>query len=775
MKIRSLFISFVTLVMIFASSGCRKWSETGSGSLMIVTNDGGPELAYDTTSGVRLVTSGGFAFKDLNRNDRLDIYEDWRLKPEERARDLASKMSIEQIAGLMLYSAHQAIPAGGTRFGSSTYNGKSFAESGALPSDLSDQQKEFLLEDNLRHVLVTSVQSPEIAAIWNNNVQSLCESIVPGIPANNSSDPRHQAISTAEFNVGSAGQISMWPGSLGLAASFDPSLVRQFGSIASREYRALGISTALSPQIDLATEPRWSRVSGTFGESPRLTADLARAYVDGFQTSEGDLEISGGWGYSSVNAMIKHWPGGGPEEGGRDAHYAFGKYAVYPGNNLADHLIPFTEGAMKLDGKTVMASAIMPYYTISYNIDSKYNEKVGKAYSKYIITDLLREEYGYEGVVCTDWGVTRDATAVDGFGTTSWGVEALSEAERHYKLIMAGVDQFGGNNDAGPVMEAFNMGVSEHGEEFMRQRMEQSAVRLLLHSFRTGLFENPYLNVEESVRTTGNSEFMKAGFEAQLRSVVMLKNINNGLPADRNAKVFIPKREAPATTSFFGETSAPSRSYPVDSLTASRYFSVTDSPSEADFALVVINSPSSGSGYSREDVQKGGTGYVPISLQYGPYRAVDAREQSIAGGDPLESFTDRGYRNKNVTTSNAGDLKLVLDTRKGMGNKPVVVVVKMSNPMVFSEFEKAADAILVTFGIQDQALMEVISGAYEPSGLLPLQMPADMKTVETQLEDVPFDMTCYTDSQGNTYDFGFGLNWSGVIKDERTEKYGRNK
>jgi len=190
---------------------------------------------------------------------------------------------------------------------------------------------------------------------------------------------------------------------------------------------------------------------------------------------------------------------------------------------------------------------------------------------------------------------------------------------------------------------------------------------------------------------------------------------------------------------------------------------------------VVINSPSSGSGYSREDVQKGGTGYVPISLQYGPYRAVDAREQSIAGGDPLESFTDRGYRNKNVTTSNAGDLKLVLDTRKGMGNKPVVVVVKMSNPMVFSEFEKAADAILVTFGIQDQALMEVISGAYEPSGLLPLQMPADMKTVETQLEDVPFDMTCYTDSQGNTYDFGFGLNWSGVIKDERTEKYGRNK
>lgn len=771
MKTRTFLLSVITLTLVFFTSGCKKWSETDSGSLMIVSNKGGLTLAYDTTSGVRLVTSGGFAFKDLNRNDRLDIYEDWRLTPEERARDLASAMTVEQIAGLMLYSAHQAIPAGGTRFGSATYNGKSFTESGALPSDLSDQQKKFLVDDNLRHVLVTSVQSPEVAATWNNNVQSLCESIIPGIPANNSSDPRHQAVSTAEFNVGSAGQISMWPGSLGLAASFDPSLVRQFGSIASREYRAMGISTALSPQIDLATEPRWNRVSGTFGESPLMTADMARAYVDGFQTSEGDKEISGGWGWSSVNAMIKHWPGGGPEEGGRDAHYAFGKYAVYPGDNLADHLKPFTEGAMKLEGKTSMASAVMPYYTISYNIDRKNNENVGNAYNKYIISDLLRGEYGYEGVVCTDWGVTRDVMAVDAFGTTSYGAEALSEAERHYKLIMAGVDQFGGNNDAGPVVEAYNIGVKEHGEDFMRQRMEQSAVRLLLNIFRTGLFENPYLDVEESIKTTGNSEFMKAGFEAQLRSVVMLKNIKGTLPAARSSKVYIPERESPATRSFFGETSAPSRSYPVDSTTVARYYGVTDNPSEADFALVVINSPASGTGYDRDDIAKGGTGYVPISLMYGPYKAVDARDPSIAGGDPLESFTNRSYRNKSVTASNAGDLKLVLDTRRAMGSRPVVVVIKMSNPMVFSEFEKTADAILVTFGIQDQALMEIISGATEPSGLLPLQMPADMKTVETQAEDVPFDMTCYTDSQGNTYDFGFGLNWSGVINDQRKVKY----
>ncbi len=768
-------VAFLVLAGFIFSSGCKKWSETGSDSVRIVTNEGGQTLGYDTVSGVRLLTVKGFAFKDLNKNGKLDLYEDWRLSSDERAKDLASKLSIEQIAGLMLYSAHQAIPAGGTRFGAATYNGKSFNESGAKPSDLSDQQKKFLVEDNLRHVLVTSVQSPEVAAVWNNNVQALCEGIGFGIPANNSSDPRHQAIATAEYNVGSAGQISMWPGSLGLAATFDPSVVRQFGRIASSEYRALGISTALSPQIDLATEPRWSRVSGTFGESPGLSADMARAYVDGFQTSAGDKEITGGWGYTSVNAMIKHWPGGGPEEGGRDAHFSFGKYAVYPGNNFRDHLIPFTEGAMKLEEATEMASAVMPYYTISYGVDKTYNENVGNAYNKYLIDDLLRGQYGFKGVVCTDWGVTRDETAVDGFGTTCWGAEKLTEVERHYKIIMAGVDQFGGNNIAGPVVEAYEMGVKEHGEDFMRRRMEQSAVRLLMNIFRVGLFENPYLNAEETKNIAGKSEFMKAGFDAQLKSLVLLKNKNKILPLAKNKNAYIPRRRTPPGRNFFGEVTEETFTYPVNIDVVKKYFNVTDNPAEADFSIVVINSPAGGSGYDRNDVQKGGTGYVPISLQYRPYKASDARDPSIAGGDPLETFTNRTYRGKPVTASNAGDLEMVLDARNAMGNKPVVVIIKMSNPMIFSEFEKSTDAILVSFNVQDQAIMEIISGGSEPSGLLPLQMPADMKTVETQFEDLPFDMTCHTDSEGNVYDFGFGLNWNGVIKDSRTEKYKSTK
>jgi beta-glucosidase len=755
-------------------TGCKKWSETATGPVKIVANEGGQTLGYATTSGIKLVFSKGFAFKDLNRNGKLDPYEDWRLSADQRAKDLASRMSIHQIAGLMLYSAHQAIPAAGGKF-ASTYRGKSFAESGAKASDLTDAQIKFLTDDNLRHILVTSVESPEIAARWNNNVQALCESLGLGIPANNSSDPRHRTIADAEYNAGSGGKISMWPSSLGMAATFDPGLVKQFGQIAAREYRALGITTALSPQIDLATEPRWNRVSGTFGESPQLSADMARAYVDGIQTSTGDKVISDGWGYASVNAMVKHWPGGGPEEGGRDAHFSYGKYAVYPGNNLSDHLKPFTEGAFKLEGTTKMASAVMPYYTISYGIDTVNKENVGNGYSKYLINSLLRGTYSYDGVVCTDWGITKDETAVNSFGTTCWGAETLTVAQRHYKIIMAGVDQFGGNNEAGPVIEAYNMGIKEYGEKFMRARMEQSAVRLLKNIFRVGLFENPYLNIEETKTVVGNADFMQSGYAAQLKSIVMLKNKDQALPIRKNKTVYIPKRFTPASRNFVGNETPASLDYPINITIVKKYFRVTDDPAEADFALVVMNSPDTGNGYDPSDVERGGTGYVPISLQYGPYKAEYARDPSIAGGDPLETFTNRTFKGKSIVASNIGDLKMVISAKKAVKEKPVIVLVNLSNPMIFGEFEKEAHAILAGFGVQDQALMDIMTGAVEPSGLLPLQMPADMKTVEEQKEDVPFDLNCYVDAAANTYDFGFGLNWSGVIRDGRTIRYKKPK
>lgn len=744
--------------------------------IVYVHNQGGPTLGYSRSSGIEILEQDGLFFKDLNRKGKLVPYEDWRLPAKERAKDLASKMTIEQIAGLMLYSRHQAVPAASGGWFAGTYGGKPYEESGAKPWDLTDEQKAFLQDDHLRHILITTVESPEIAALWNNQVQAFAEGSGLGVPANNSSDPRHSSDSSAEFNAGSGGGVSMWPESLGLAATFDPAVTRKFGETASREYRALGITTALSPQVDIATDPRWFRFNGTFGEDPKLSTDMARAYVDGFQNSEGEREISEGWGLDSVNAMVKHWPGGGSGEGGRDAHFGSGKYAVYPGGRFEEHLKPFTDGAFQLEGKTGKASAVMPYYTISVDQDSVNGENVGNSYNAYLIGDLLRDEHGYDGVVCTDWMITADESASkDSFlSGKSWGVEHLTVAERHYKLLMAGVDQFGGNNEMGPVLEAYQMGVQEHGEVYMRQRFEASAARLLLNMFRLGLFENPYLLPEHSTETVGCVEFSKAGYEAQLKSVVLLKNKKNVLPLKPKTKLYIPKRYTPAGKDWFGNPTPEKLEYPVSLDIVSKYFIITENPEEADAGLVFVTNPKSGIGYSQEDEDHGGNGYVPISLQYKPYTAEHAREVSLAG-DPRENdVLNRSYKGKSISTHNEADLQMILDTTEAMEGKPVIVSLLLSNPAIVSEFEPYVDAMIANFGIQDQALMDILSGETEPSGLLPMQMPADMHTVELQLEDVPHDMQCHKDSENHVYDFAFGLNWSGVIEDERTRMYRKN-
>ena len=733
------------LIGLMACNG-QKWSEQQVDSFMLVTQKEGPTLSYSPQSGVKLLTEDGYAFKDLNRNDSLDAYEDWRLTPQERAADLASKLSKEEIAGLMLYSSHQAVPS----------------------AELTEDQKKFLSKDHLRAVLITSVESPRTAAQWNNRMQAFIEGLDHGIPANTSSDPRHEAKATTEYNAGAGGHISQWPTSLGLAATFDPQLMYRFGEIASEEYRALGIATALSPQVDIATDPRWTRFSGTFGEDPLLATEMARAYCDAFQTTPDTR----GWGMRSVNAMVKHWYGYGAQEGGRDSHFASGKYAVYPGNNLAEHKLSFIDGAFKLEGGTEMASAVMPIYSILWNQDPS-GENVGGSYSQWLIQKQLREEAKFEGVVCTDWAITKDMKVLDSpMGGKPWGVESLTEAERHYKILQAGVDQYGGNNEIGPVLAAYDMWAKAQGEKSARQRFEQSARRLLLNVFRVGLFEHPYLDPEASEKIVGNPQFMREGYEAQLKSVVMLKNHDNKtLPMDKRYKVYVPKRHFPAIPGLWGGISEEKTVEPIDLALVRKYYEVVEQPEQADFAICLIEEPSTGFGYSAADVKRGGNGYVPYSLQYDDYKAVDARSVSIAGGDPMEKFTNRSYKGKTVKAYNRDDMLMVSETKRAMGEKPVIVILETGRPVVLSEIEPKADAILVSFNVQHQALLDIISGKNEPSALLPMQMPADMKTVEEQNEDVPRDMRCYQDAEGNTYDFAFGLNWQGVIKDERVKNY----
>ena len=358
------------------------------------------------------------------------------------------------------------------------------------------------------------------------------------------SDPRHGASKAkAEFKSG-ANDVSKWPEGLGIAATFSPEVCRQFGETIAKEYRALGITTALSPQIDLATEPRWMRFEDTFGTHPDQVTDLARLYCDGLQTTPGTAD---GWGRESVCAMAKHWPGGGPCEAGRDAHYAFGKYAVYPGDSFQSHLKPFTEGAFRLDGPTGSVSAIMPYYTVSWERDIKNGKNVGNAYSEYLIKDLLRGTYEYDGIVCTDWGVTRDPDpemdALCSHCFRAWS--SLTEAERRLLAIENGVDQFGGNGD---IRRSWKP-TAWAAKSMANRSCVPGWSALLCGCSRTSsdavLFENPYLDPAESEAVVGCEAFAKAGYEAQLRSVVLVKN-RSVLPAACGKKVYCPRPRHPA-------------------------------------------------------------------------------------------------------------------------------------------------------------------------------------------------------------------------------------
>lgn len=781
--------------------------------------NGGPRLSFSAESGLQLleVQDGPFtyAFKDLNRNGVLDPYEDWRLSPEERAKDLASRLNVEQMSGIMLYPVGEASNPRG---------------------DLGEKE---IMQVEKRHIrfLHGNSSTQQNAVKWGNGIQALAEKVDPhGIPINQSSDPRN-TVAGGRFTMFSNQAMSQWPGNLGLAATFDPEHTLKHGQIVSKEYRAMCISTALSPQVDLATEPRWSRFSGTFGEGSKLAGDCAAAYVHGFQSTWNGIGKDAedlGWGKDSVVTMIKHYPGDGAAEGGREAHNNFGKFNVYPGYNMKEHASVFAAAFQIPDSKTGGAKSVMPSYSIAMSPNGPIGEAVGSGYSKYKLTTLLQEEQGFDGNICADWDITTNK---------QWGMENKSKVERHYQAFQAGLNQIGGCNDMEISKDAYEFGKMVRKQyvddlpmpaEFMafakgwgqeeadprspEEQMDEiyrtSSERCLRMTFYCGLFEDPYRLQSETDALLAETKTCKESFEAQLASLVLLKNKNGMIrSADgRKKTVYIPLRYEPAARMLFFSNPA-CISMPFENAEKlSDYFNVvTDTVREGadpenllptdiirrtdftgvDFALVAANSPSGGTGYDAQrvnlDPEKGPihNGYLPVSLQYRPYFAdpticrkkaigLDPDEELMwikAGGEP---GTSRTYAGKTAVCSNESDLDSILATKEAIGDLPMVVYLTVSNPMCFHEFEDKADAILVGFSVSNDAALEVIAGQYEPKGLLPFQMPKNMDTVETQFEDVPFDMECHTDSEGHSYDYAYGLDWNGVISDWRTEKYGKD-
>nr|WP_153464033.1 glycoside hydrolase family 3 N-terminal domain-containing protein [Agrobacterium tumefaciens] len=611
----------------------------------------------------KILTVEGLRFKDLNRNGKLDAYEDWRLSSAQRTLDLLKVMTLEEKAGLMMHGTAPSVGAGSGMGVGTAY-------------DL-DRAKRMI--DDLKVVTFITRLSGEPGELagQNNKLQEIAEGGRLGIPATISTDPRNHFQFVQGASV-AAGAFSKWPETLGLAAIGDAKLTRQFADIARQEYRAVGIQEALSPQIDLATEPRWARTNGTFGEDARTSKEMAKAYVAGFQNGEDGINRE------SVIAVAKHWVGYGAAKDGWDSHSAYGRHADFSGNNFEQHVIPF-EGAFK-----AKVGGIMPTYSIldGAKIEGKDVEPVAAGYNKQLLTDLLRGRFGFDGVVLSDWLITNDCegSCLDGekpgvkptlneetFGMP-WGVETMPRVDRFAKAVNAGVDQFGGVTTSDLLVDAVREG------KVTEERIDLSAARILKQKFEQGLFENPYSDPLKARETVGKPDFVKKATEAQAKSAVLLENRNHALPLSKKAtRLYL---------------------YQIDPAVAtSRGFKVVASPAEADVAIIRMNAPFQ----------------QPHANYFFGSRQQEGDLDFKPGNPELEAF------------------------EAATRSVPTIATIYLPRPAILGGLSQKSAALLGNFGISDGAFFDVLEGKVAPKGNLPFELPSSMDEVKKQVSDTPHD------------------------------------
>ncbi|MFC7489885.1 MULTISPECIES: glycoside hydrolase family 3 protein [unclassified Knoellia] len=441
---------------------------------------------------VTRIASDGTAYRDLNGNGVMDPFENPHLDVASRVEDLLGRLSPAEKVGLMF---HTVIEAG--------EDGHVLEHPGRISKSATT---DVVLGKHLTHFNVHALGDARLAARWHNELQTIAERSPHGIPVTVSTDPRHAFLENVGTSFAANG-FSQWPESLGLAALRDPALVEQFADIARQEYIAVGIRAALHPTVDLATEPRWARQPQTFGQDPTLVTELGLAYLRGFQGRELDAE--------SVACTAKHFPGGGPQKDGEDAHFPYGREQSYEGGRFAEHMEPFPP---LIDAGV---AGVMPYYgmPIGLTVGGEPIEEVGFGYNEQIVTGLLREKLGYEGVVLTDWELVNDNHVGDQvLPARAWGVEHLTPIERMERILRAGADQFGGEECVELLLELVDAG------RVTQDRIDASARRLLAVKFRLGLFDNPFVDEDAASVTVGREDFRTAGYAAQARSVTVLQN-----------------------------------------------------------------------------------------------------------------------------------------------------------------------------------------------------------------------------------------------------------
>lgn len=594
------------------------------------------------------VSAADFVWRDLNRNGRLDPYEDPRLEPAERATDLLGRLSLEEKVGLMFHTVIEAGP-----------EGTLLETPGALSKSPTSA---VVLGKRMNHFNVHALGRARDAARWANALQRLAADTPHGIPVTISTDPRHGFFEN-EGTSFSAGSFSQWPEPLGLAALNDAA-IREFADIARREYRAVGIRMALHPQVDLATEPRWGRQLHTFGSDPERTSRALAAYIDGFQGPA--------LGAESVACVTKHFPGAGPQLDGEDAHFPYGREQVYPGGAFDVHLEPF---------RTAIAAGtagMMPYYGMPIGLerDGVPIEAVGFGYNRQIVTGLLREELGFDGVVVTDWELVNDNVAQGQvLPAKAWGVEHLEPAERLLAVLDAGCDQFGGEECVDMLIGLVRAGrVSE-------SRIDESARRLLELKFRLGLFDDPFVDEDAAEDIVGCPDHRAAGLRAQAEAVTILRDVgSDGAP-------LLPLAREPGRRVYVEG---------IDPAVASGLGIVVDRPEEADLAVVRIAAPFE----PRDDL------LFESRFRQG---SLDFRPGLVARLSRIAACT-----------------RLVLD-------------VALDRPAILTPLLPLTSVMVATFGTSDAALITALTGAVEPRGGLPFEIPRSMDAVRHSREDMPND------------------------------------
>lgn len=557
-------------------------------ALLLLSSCGGEDIVQPQLGArsVKLLSADGLEFKDLNKNGTLDPYEDWRLPQQERIADLVARMTLEEKVGLMLHpniavredgvipdeSTPIASPPGRAGGRGAGARGAGPGGQGAmLPGQVprsAPPPKVYIAERHIRNILNNGVAEPAVFATWSNGMQEMAEATRLGIPIMFSSDPRHGA--TLGAHVSGTQYFSQWPsreGQFGLAASRDVELARELGRVTAEEYRAVGLHMNLGPQIDLTTEPRWGRNAGCFGEDANLTAEMVTAYIEGAQGGE--------LGPTSILAMIKHWPGSGPHKGGS------GRQLVYPGNNFEYHLIPW-RAAFDAGAITVMG-----YYS-----GTPFDDGLAVNYSRYIMTDVLRDKLGFDGVVCTDWGV------ISRTGPLREDLVDMPVKDRFKMSLEAGVDQFGSESDPALIIELVREGL------IPEERIDLAASRILRWHFGLGLFENPYVDPEAAKSIVRSPQNQQHGYQAQLKSIVLLAN-DGTLPVQEKA--------GQRATRVYVEG--------VDADVASQYAEVVKQPAGADLAILRVSSVAGGFRPGAESEE--------VSIEF-PAEAM-ARISSVAG------------------------------------------------------------------------------------------------------------------------------------------------